>query len=462
MSADPGARRAGLLSRARARVAGEGLEGRALRGTLASVGFTAGSQAMRFASNIVLARLLFPEAFGLMALVAVVLAGLEMLSTIGLRVSVMQNPRGDDPDFLNTVWTLQILRGGLIWLAVLALSGPVAAFYGEPLLAQLLPVAALGVVITGFHPTKVLTAQRHLALGRLMALRLVTQAVHVAVMVALAAMLQSVWALVIGNVVQAALLGLLCLRFLPGPGNRPRLETRALRDILSLGKWLFFSTIASYAINQGDRAILGTAVSTETLGVYSIAFSLAMLPYMVATQLGNQVVFPLYRMRHPLEGAANRRSVFRARRMAAAGALALAGGAAWLGPPLIGLLYDDRYALAAPMIALLAVASVPMIAFNGLTNAALAKGDSRRFMIMNVATATVQVALLLWAAPRLGVPGAALAIGLAPLLSYPLLARVLRRYANWDPAGDAALLAGGFAITGAGLWAMRDGVGALF
>jgi hypothetical protein len=81
--------------------------------------------------NLILTRLLFPEAFGLMALVQVFLSGLQMFSDIGIQTSVIRSKRGEDPAFLDTAWTVQVLRGGLLWLGCLGIAGPAAAFYEE-------------------------------------------------------------------------------------------------------------------------------------------------------------------------------------------------------------------------------------------------------------------------------------------------------------------------------------------
>jgi len=94
-----------------------------------------------------------------MALVQVILAGLSMLSEIGLRTSVMRDPRGEEEVFLNTVWTMQICRGIVLWLIVWALSSTFAQFYEQPLLEQILPVAALSLVVQGFYTTNVLSVQ---------------------------------------------------------------------------------------------------------------------------------------------------------------------------------------------------------------------------------------------------------------------------------------------------------------
>src|SRR5688572_15740248 len=100
-------------------------------------------QVLRFGSNLVLTRLLFPEAFGVMTLGWVLMQGLEMFSDLGLGLSIVQHQRGDDPRFLNTAWTIQAVRGALLTLVAVAIAPAYAAFYGQPELTTYVQVAAL-------------------------------------------------------------------------------------------------------------------------------------------------------------------------------------------------------------------------------------------------------------------------------------------------------------------------------
>ena len=97
-------------------------------GSWTLVGYGYG-QFLRFAGNLILTRLLFPEAFGAMALVQSVLTGLTLLSDLGISQAIVQNARGHTAAFLNTAWTVQVIRGVLIWVATCALALPVATFY---------------------------------------------------------------------------------------------------------------------------------------------------------------------------------------------------------------------------------------------------------------------------------------------------------------------------------------------
>src|SRR5206468_9319193 len=123
----------------------------ALRGSAWVVAGYAGGQALRFGSNLILARWLFPADFGLMALVNVFLQGLQMFSDVGIGPNIIQNKRGDDPAFLNTAWTVQVIRGAALWVGSCLLSLPLGAFYGESRLGRLIPVAGMTALISGFN-----------------------------------------------------------------------------------------------------------------------------------------------------------------------------------------------------------------------------------------------------------------------------------------------------------------------
>ena len=227
------------------------------------------------ASNLILTRLLFPEVFGLMALVTACMVGMAMFSDVGITPAIMQNKRGDEPDFLNTAWTIQVIRGVLLWLSTFLLAYPLSVFYGEELLLYLLPAAGLTLIITGFNPTRIATADRHLIVGRVVFWDIVSQGLGVVVMVLLAWQLQSIWALIIGMVTGSLLKVLLMYFFLPGLKNSFHFEAEAARDLINFGKWIFLSTASGFLILQGDKIVLGKYISLHNLGIYNIAYFLA-------------------------------------------------------------------------------------------------------------------------------------------------------------------------------------------
>src|SRR5439155_14947714 len=159
------------------------LRRRTLQGSVwSTTEYTAGF-VLRFGSNLILARLLIPEMFGLMALVNTFLMGLQMFSDVGIGPSIIQNRRGDDPTFLNTAWTIQVMRGLALSIFSCLIAQPIALFYGLPQLKWLIPVAGLSALISGFNSTSLFRLNRHLHLGRLTILAIATQLLAIAGMI---------------------------------------------------------------------------------------------------------------------------------------------------------------------------------------------------------------------------------------------------------------------------------------
>ncbi|MCZ0901732.1 oligosaccharide flippase family protein, partial [Microcoleus sp. HI-ES] len=111
------------------------------------------SQIIRFGSNLILTRLLLPELFGLMGLAYVFIAGINLFTDIGLGPSIIQNKRGEDPQFLNTAWTLQVIRSFFVWICLVIITQPVANFYEDPRLLWLVPIIGINSLIGGFKST---------------------------------------------------------------------------------------------------------------------------------------------------------------------------------------------------------------------------------------------------------------------------------------------------------------------
>lgn len=425
---------------------GEGVGARARRGSIWSFIDFGGSQGLRLISNLLLTRLLVPEAFGLMTLSSVIIVGLALFSDTGIRPLIVQNDRGDDPDFLNTAWTVQVIRGVILSAVVFAIAAPVAELYGQPQLAQILPVAGLALMIDGMNPTAVHTVSRHLALGRYIRIKLGAQAIGLVMLAVLAWQLQSVWALVMGNLITALITTFGYHLFLPGRKNRFKLERDAAKQIFSFGKWIFLSTVAGFVVNQGDRAVLGFYVSLEMLGIYNIGYFLASVPVLLNFALQQAVMMPLYRMKPPMESDQNRKALFRARRLIALSMLAVAALLAVIGPPLVKFLYDPRYAEAGAMITLFSLSVVPMVCLNTVGAALIGVGDSRSMFFVVGATAILQIGLLIGAVQSFGVPGALIAPGLAVLASYPLRLIYSLKYKIFDPVQDMLFTSLGFIV----------------
>ena len=420
-----------------------------------------GGQALRLISNLILTRLLFPEAFGLMALVMVILQGLAMFSDVGVTPAILQSRRGDDQDFLNTAWTIQVGRGFLLWVAAAALATPFAQFYGEPLLAELLPVMALTLIIAGFNPTRLDTANRHLQLGRVTALELTGQVIGVVTAVLLAWAMQSVWALVIANLFASLSATLLYSFLLPGRWNRLRWEPAAASELINFGKWIFLSTVAGFFFSQGDKLLIGRYLPLDAFGVYNIGYFLASFPLILGRMVTNKVLIPIYRERPPGDSPHNFAKLRRMRTLVTGLLLAMVMTLGYAGVWLVELLYDPRYAMAGAVVVMIACMQVPQIVGLTYDQAAVAAGDSRRFFYFTAAKAALMVGGLVVGLELGGLPGALVAQGVAFLLAYPVLVWLARRMKAWDPLHDAAFLLIGAILAAGAIWVNFPAIAAL-
>lgn len=415
---------------------GGGLRARLLRSTgWTFIGFGV-AQVLRLASNLVLTRLLFPEAFGLMALISVFLVGLEMLSDVGIAPSIQQSARGDDPDFLDTAWTVQAIRGGILWVMSCAIAPLVAWFYADERLLAMLPVAGLSLLISGFNPTRMETANRHLIVGRLTVLEIAAQICGLVAMLILAWTMQSIWALVIGAVSISLFRLILMHSFLPGQVNRFRLEKDAARDLIHFGKWIFLSTICGFLIAQGDKAILGKYISFQSLGIYNIGFFLAGVPQELAATVMGRIMLPLHRECPPHQSHANFSKVRKMRFMLTSAVFTMQFVTALIGIWLVGFLYDPRFAAAGVVVAVLCCVNTPLLIGMTYIYAALGRGDSRGQFWVLLCKAIVQTSLFILGMQQYGLPGALIGLWLSQVLLHPFIARLAHKHGAWDPWHD--------------------------
>ncbi|MBA4017135.1 MAG: hypothetical protein C0483_08185 [Pirellula sp.] len=357
---------------------------RVVRSSLVTVAGYGLGQVIRLAGNILISRLVLPEAFGIMALVNVMIQGLAMFSDVGIEPALVQHRRGDEPRFYNTAWTVQVLRGFLLWLGTCLLAWPASLVYEEPRLLILLPTAGLAAVVAGFNSTALFAVRRHLMLGRLTLLELSAQVAAVATMCLWAAFVSAgAWAMIAGlfatTVVQ--LVGSRCL--VANYRNQFAWDGEAADALFRFGRWVLLSTMITFCALQVDRLLLGRLITKEELGVYSVALAVAMLPSMLLQALGGTVIYPLMARlaRRSREELCEKLTV--ARSVLSALGVFLVVGVVLEAETFFSLLYDARYASAGHIAKLLAVSVWIMSLSVTLERVPQALGETRLLAMYN-------------------------------------------------------------------------------
>lgn len=435
---------------------GPSLESRAAKGAVWSIVSFGGGQLLRFAGNLALSRLLLEEHFGLMALVNVLLIGLQLFSDVGVGPSIVQNERGDDRRFLRTAWTIQVARGLALWLISLACARPFAEFYEDGRLALIVPVAGATALIAGLNSTRLFTASRHLHMRALVLVEIGSQAAALATMVTWASFDRSVWALVAGGVVNAVVKMALSHLALPGERDGFAWDTSAAQALIRFGRWIFISTAITFFVQQSDRLVFGKMIPLTMLGVYSMAVMLATMPTTALGGLASQVLFP-YLSRVHREGRALNELFDRRREPL----LVLAGwslsGLVAGGPVIVRLLYDDRWLSAGWIVQLLALAG--WFSALEITNGSflLARGDSRLVAAAGAAKLAGMLALIPIGYQIAGFPGAVAGYVASESLRYAASLGAVRSRGLLGWSLDARLTAIGALAAGAGALVARLG-----
>jgi O-antigen/teichoic acid export membrane protein len=324
---------------------------------------------LRIVSNLILSRLLFPEAFGVIAAATALMAGLVLVSDFGIRAVIVQHRRGADTTFLHSAWTFQIWRGLLLWLALdLVCTVLSFAWIKEKIPADSVfhdssfpwITAALGIILilSGAESTSTALCQRQLNYRPIVILNLANKITVLPVMIICAEIWPSAWSIVIGTLAGAFVRLVLSHVIVPGPPMKIQWSREDVREIIHFGRWIAVSSVATFLSQQCDVILLGVLVPGSVLGLYSIAKLLVNAGEGLLEQLNASLTLPVlgevlrkdpnslreryYRFRLPIDIAAG---VF-------SGCLFVGGSF------LVSFLYDSRYVEAGPLLQILALGTL--------------------------------------------------------------------------------------------------------
>jgi O-antigen/teichoic acid export membrane protein len=388
------------------------------------------SQILRLGGSLIMTRLLAPEAFGLMSLVLMIQITLNLLSDFGLRLAVIQHQRGDDPVLLNTVWTVQVLRGIAGWIVCCAIAyglhlansaDPDAArtAWAHPDLPMVLAITSLTFVIGGFQSTNHITASRHLALRRIIAIDLICQILGLLIMIGLGFITRSIWAIVASGILSTLANTALSHIVLPGIRNHFALDRHVIRELFHFGIWIIASSTTFVLAVNADRALLGALASATTLGLYSIAQTLSFAIDGILSRLVEGVILPTLS-----EASRESRSKLRDRlsKIKLPFDVLYVGCAGCLfaiGPHIVALLYDARYHEAGTMLQILSF-SLIFSRYSVFNAAYVAMGNPRFQAIVNTARLASVILLLPLLFHFYGLTGALIAIAFHQAVLLPV------------------------------------------
>lgn len=349
-----------------------GLRKRAISAGAWNLGALVTSQAFRLGGNLIMARLLMPEMFGIMMIAITVSLILHMLSDVGLRQNIIQSPRGEDPVFLNTIWTVQIVRGFILFASTLLLAAlawyaqtinlwSTNSTYAAPELPLVLVVTGFSAIIVGFQSTKIDLAVRAFQQKKVVLTEFASQIVGLVVMLGIGYFTRSIWSLVIAGLVQSMVNTLLGHFWFEGPSNRLQWERSALDELVGFGRWILLSSAVGVLAMYGDRVWFGGSMTTGELGVYSIAVLILGAVQLALQKVVGAVALPAFSEASRTNDTVRLHALYyRLKLMLDLACLFLCGLFLTGSPLLISILYDERYAQAGNMMAILSLSFFTM------------------------------------------------------------------------------------------------------
>lgn len=272
---------------------GDGLKAHVFRGgTWLGMGSIV-EQVFRFGRNMLLTRLLFPEAFGMMAIIYSVGSVVYTLTEIGVKEAIIQSPRGREEKYVNSAWWLAFGRGIGLYLLLFTAAPWIAKFYGNAQLTPLARIALLTTVFLGAQSSRAFVALKNMEFKRWACIENGGGACGSVIVVVLAWLTHSVWALAIGyaaeNFLRCAFSYLLC-PFVP----KLILDRESIRALLKFSKGVFGLSLLNLLFMRTDVFVLGKLFPAAQLGVYTMAIYLIQVPSSFLMNVINQTLVPSF------------------------------------------------------------------------------------------------------------------------------------------------------------------------
>lgn len=242
--------------------------------------------------QIILARLLFPEAFGLMSICAIVLRGVNVFTEMGIAPALIYRQQNFE-EAKDTAFTMVVFRGLLLSSVLFVVAPFVADFYDEKSLTLFLRVISIALVLDGCRNINLVALQKHLNFKKISIIEQSVALISTIGVIVLAWYFRSVWALVIGHVFTSAAHLIASYAIVSGR-IRFYFNRKIAGELFRYGKFITGMSIILFIVNEMDNAVIGKVLGMEMLGYYVVAFLLADLPVKYLSRVVSKIMFPAY------------------------------------------------------------------------------------------------------------------------------------------------------------------------
>jgi lipopolysaccharide exporter len=391
-------------------------------------------RSLGFISTLILARVLIPQDFGIVAMAMSLVVLLELLGAFGFDTALIQKQTRERRHW-DAAWTFGILVGVTV-AALMVVSAPlVADFYDEPNLSTVIRVLAIGSLAQGFQNIGVVAFQADMRFDREFVFMTSKKLIGMGVAIPLVFILESYWALVIGQT--AGRIAGTALSYCVHP-YRPKIALQGVSDLFHFSKWLLVINIVSYLKERSSDLIIGRVSGPAALGTFAVSYELASLPSTELVAPINRAVFPAY-----AKLALQSRQALSVEYLSVIGLIMLLAVPAVLGvaasaPLLIPVVLGPNWVAAIPVVMLLALFGFTNLIQSNAQAAYLALGRADVPAKINMVHVAIQIIAMIPLTRSYGVTGAAIAYLVTAAIMIPLSLGVVLRMLRIGVLGFAA------------------------
>lgn len=417
------------------------------RGAALMVAWRLIERVLGLVTTLVLARVLVPEDFGLVAMAMSIIAMLELLGEFGFDMALIQNQRAARHHY-DTAWTIGACYAVVSSLALVAIAAPASRFYNEPRLEAVCYCLAIGVFLRGFVNIGTVAFRKELQLEKEVKFQAARKLIVVGVTIALALKFHSYWALAVAYVV-SHLIGLV-ISYLMHP-FRPWFSLAGWRDLFHFSKWMLVTNILSFLQNRSVDFIIGKIAGARSLGVYNVAYEISNLPTTELVAPVTRATFPGY-AKISEDPNALRQIFLKVTGVIAIAVVPAGAGISAMAELVVKLALGPKWLEAIPLMSVLAFYGVIQAVLSNMSAMLIALGRVRLMVVILAINVTLLLPALLIGARESGALGAATGTLLATIAMIPINVTLVLRSVDipfrelwqtvWRPFAAAAIMYG--------------------
>jgi O-antigen/teichoic acid export membrane protein len=358
-----------------------------LRSDLFSSAFTYGSLAfVRLASSLILTRLLSPATYGLFAILLTFTFTIEMLSDVGPTALLIRHPRGGEVRFVHTIWTIRLCRA-FINSGILFLCSPlVAALYRQPSLTAPCRLLSIVFLFQGVESMGYILAQRNQKARISNYAEFFSNVVSTVVVIGLAFVLRNVYALIIGFLLQRALLAFSSHIFYREIGVGFAFDREAVREQFRFARVVTPSSFITMLLNQYDKLVFLRLFNATALGIYSIAGNMLMPIKNIISNNARLILYARCSDYFRTDRSTARDRYYNENKKLIFLGMLLPVMVAGFSQSIVSVLYDPRYEFGGYVLMVLGLATMVSAFLSASQNILFAAGVTHSILVGNALT----------------------------------------------------------------------------